>query len=104
MSSSSYLTLADRYALTTAGFLGFCVAALDVIALIGVRTIFYGRFDLMLVEWSLGTVAAGMLTVWILVSLLSWIGRMLRRMSGAKEPPPQHRLRPALRRTEPTFR
>jgi hypothetical protein len=106
MFSSSSLTTADRSALATATILGFCVLALDLIAVIGVGSITYLDFDLMMLEWSAGTVAVGMLAVWILVTAFSAVGSLFGAGSVQQErrPPPARKMAPRLERTEPTWR
>jgi hypothetical protein len=106
MFSSSSLTTADRSALSTAAILAFCVLALDLIAVIGVGSLTYVDFDLMMLEWSAGTVAVGMLAVWILVTVFSAIGSLAGAGSARPErrPPPARKMAPRLERTEPTWR
>jgi hypothetical protein len=106
MFSSSSLTTADRSALATAEILGFCVLALDLIAVIGVGSITYVDFDLMMLEWSAGTVAVGMLAVWTVVTVFSAIGSLFGQDAARPErrPPPARKLAPRLERIEPTWR
>ena len=105
MFSSSSLTKADRSALVTAVVLGFCVLALDLIAVIGVGSLAYVRFDLMMAEWSVGTVAVGMLTVWVTVAVLTAFGSILGLHSDkAERRPPPRKLGARMERTEPTWR
>ncbi len=105
MFSSSSLTKADRSALATAALLGFCVFALDLIAVIGVGSLAYVRFDLMMAEWSVGTVAAGMLAVWVMVTAVTALGSLFGVHSDKVERRPTARkLSARMERTEPTWR